>query len=221
MSKTRNIRVLLLSVSTIVLCIALMIGATYAWFTDVVIVDQHLVAGNLDITLKRTNLTWYRLGAGGSMETGQSGEVVDFSAPTHRNVFDFTANTLIVPCTWYEATMQVENNRSVTFGYWIEMIPTGGTSSELARQLEVTVTTYDALGNVTNTVTKSAGESLVIGGNGQNGNDSYVGILETNDPAQTFTVKVEFPDLGDTNNAAQTQSLSFDLIVRAIQVLKD
>ena len=215
MSKTRNVRVLW-SCLTILLCIALMVGATYAWFTETISIEHHLVAGNLDITLKRTHLSWSRLGSLGEMQEGFSDEVVDFSNPTQRNVFDLTADTLIVPCTWYEATMAVENNRAVTFGYWIEVVPTGSTSNALAKQLEVTVTTYDQHGEVIETVTKSAGESLQIGGEG-----SYVGILETDDPAQTFKIKVNFPDLGDDNNLAQTESVSFDLIVRAIQVLKE
>ena len=215
MSKTRNVRVLI-SCLTILLCIALMVGATYAWFTETISIEHHLVAGNLDITLKRTHLSWSRLGNLGEMQEGSSDEVVDFSNPTQRNVFDLTADTLIVPCTWYEATLAVENRNAVTFGYWIEVVPTGSTSNALAKQLEVTVTTYDQHGEVIETVTKSAGESLQIGGEG-----SYVGILETDDPAQTFKIKVNFPDLGDANNIAQTESVSFDLIVRAIQVLKE
>jgi len=216
MSKTRNIRVLLVSVTTILVCIALMIGATYAWLTDSVVVEQHLEAGNLDITLERTYLSWSRLESGGQMKDGFSDEIVDFSEPTERNVFDLTTDVRIVPCTWYEATMAVKNNRAVTFGYWIEVVPTGNTTGDLASQLVVTVTTLDEAGEVVQTVSGNAGNSLAVGSS-----TSYVGELKANDPAAYFKIKVEFPDLGEANNVAQNQSASFDLIVKAVQIVEE
>jgi len=53
---TTKKRSVLLSVMTLVLCLALVAGGTYALFSDQVTLTNHLEAGTLDITLTRTKL---------------------------------------------------------------------------------------------------------------------------------------------------------------------
>ena len=60
MVKNRR-RVLLISALCILLCVALMVGATFAWFTDAVTGGKNTItAGNLDVALEYSTdmVTW-------------------------------------------------------------------------------------------------------------------------------------------------------------------
>ena len=53
----RRKRALLISCSVILLCVSIIVGMTYALFTDSVSVNTHLQAGNLDIASKLPPMT--------------------------------------------------------------------------------------------------------------------------------------------------------------------
>ena len=114
---TTKRRSIILSAMTLMLCIALVAGGTYALFTDSVKLTNHLQAGTLDITLVRTNLKTKSLNqtTGFLVET-ENADDVDFSKANGDNVFDMTEGTLVVPACWYEAEMQITNNSDVAFG---------------------------------------------------------------------------------------------------------
>jgi predicted ribosomally synthesized peptide with SipW-like signal peptide len=190
-------------------------GMTWALFTDTQTVSNHLQAGDLKITLKRTELTKTTLDAKGKLVTSAPDtDPLTFSNPTTENVFGILENEKIVPGTKYVAQMQLENHSDVAFGYWIEIVCSDKTSGEdLAKQLKVTV-------NTETDVESTVSDGLKIGSD-----KNFVDVLEIGENG-TFTVAVEFVDEGysfvdgvltSKNDAAKTENLTFDLVVYAIQ----
>ena len=204
-------RSVLLSALTLMLCLALVASGTYALFSDQVTLKNHLQAGTLDITLIRTNLTTLSLDNNtGFLVQTEDGEDVDFSAPTDRNVFDITDETLIVPGCVYTAEMQIQNNSDVAFGYWLEIVFDDTVDLTLAEQLKVTVTTVDGNKSISGMLNENKG---LIGEEAD-----PIGILAKTGSA-LFTVTVEFSDLDHSvNNNAKLTSFEFDIIVHAVQI---
>ena len=216
---TKKKRSVLLSVLTLLLCLALVASGTYALFSDQVTLKNHLVAGTLDITLIRTNLTTTSLDANtGFLVKTENPEDIDFSKPAdvndpnakNKNVFDITDETLIVPGCTYAAEMQIQNNTDVAFGYWLEIVFDDTVDLTLAEQLKVTVTTVDESKSVSGMLNTKAG---LIGGE----NDP-IGVLAKGGAA-LFTITVEFCDLDHSvNNNAKNGTFDFDVVVHAVQV---
>lgn len=208
---TKRKRSLLMSVMTLMLCLALVAGGTYALFTDAVRLTTHLQAGELDITLKRISLESKVLADDGFLDTKFSEEVVNFTNPTTRNVFDITDETLIVPMCYYIATMQIENHSDVAFGYWIE-IDLGSRDAEFAKQLEVVV----QASNGDKIVQRLSIEEKMLGSE-----TKPVAILPIGG-SDIFKITVTFVDDRDdksiVNNDAMNQNVYFDVIVHAVQV---
>ena len=212
MKSTNRKRALLVSASVILLCMTIIVGMTWALFTDTQKVTNHLQAGDLSITLKRTELTKTTLNAQGKLVTSAPDTTTkNFSNPTDENVFGIVEGEKIVPGTKYVAKMQIENHSDVAFGYWIEIVCTDKTNgADLAKQLKVTVNTgADA--------SASVNDGLTVGSS-----SNYVGELIIGATAE-FTVTVEFLDSFvaenniDHNDLAQGENLSFDLVVHAVQ----
>ena len=212
MKSTNRKRALLVSASVILLCMTIIVGMTWALFTDTQKVTNHLQAGDLSITLKRTELTKTTLNAQGKLVTSDPDTTTkNFSNPTDENVFGIVEGEKIVPGTKYVAKMQVENHSDVAFGYWIEIVCTDKTNgADLAKQLRVTV-------NTGTDASASVNDGLTVGSS-----SNYVGELIIGATAE-FTVTVEFLDSFvaenniDHNDLAQGESLSFDLVVHAVQ----
>lgn len=198
-------RSILLSIMTLMLCLALTASGTYALFTDEVILKTHLQAGNLDITLIRTHLTAKELDTQtGFLKDTVNPEDVDFSSPTGRNVFDITPGTLVVPCCKYTADMQIINRTDVAYAYWLEIVLDYPSDEIFASQIEVSVKTPDSDKAILTKGLKVGSEA------------DPIAIMAKGDSA-LFTVSVEFLDLV-TNNLAQGESVNFDLKVYAVQV---
>lgn len=212
MKSTNRKRALLVSASVILLCMTIIVGMTWALFTDTQKVTNHLQAGDLSITLKRTELTKTTLNAQGKLVTSAPDTTTkNFSNPTDENVFGIVEGEKIVPGTKYVAKMQVENHSDVAFGYWIEIVCTDKTNgADLAKQLKVTVNTGSDASAFVN-------DGLTVGSS-----SNYVGELIIGATAE-FTVTVEFLDSFvaenniDHNDLAQGENLSFDLVVHAVQ----
>lgn len=212
MKSTNRKRALLVSASVILLCMTIIVGMTWALFTDTQKVTNHLQAGDLSITLKRTELTKTTLNAQGKLVTSAPDTTTkNFSNPTDENVFGIVEGEKIVPGTKYVAKMQVENHSDVAFGYWIEIVCTDKTNgADLAKQLKVTV-------NTGSDASASVNDGLTVGSS-----SNYVGELIIGATAE-FTVTVEFLDSFvaenniDHNDLAQGENLSFDLVVHAVQ----
>ena len=212
MKSTNRKRALLVSASVILLCMTIIVGMTWALFTDTQKVNNHLQAGDLSITLKRTELTKTTLNAQGKLVTSAPDTTTkNFSNPTDENVFGIVEGEKVVPGTKYVAKMKIENRSDVAFGYWIEIVCTDKTNgADLAKQLKVTV-------NTGSDASASVNDGLTVGSS-----SNYVGELIIGATAE-FTVTVEFLDSFvaenniDHNDLAQGESLSFDLVVHAVQ----
>lgn len=210
---TKKKRSVLLSVMTLALCLALIASGTYALFSDEVRLTNHLQAGTLDITLTRNSLTTKSVDTTTGFLTDPitTTEPVDFSNPTNRNIFDITADTLIVPGSYYSAEMQISNHSDVAFGYWLEIVFDGTVDLTLAEQIKITVTTSDGAKSISTTLDKSKG---LIGEEA-----SPIEVLAKSGSA-LFTISVEFSDLGN-NNDAKNKTFEFDVIVHAVQVTSE
>lgn len=224
MKSTNRKRALLVSSSVMLLCITIIVGMTWALFTDTVTVKNHLQAGDLNITLERTKLETYSIDtATGYLASTTNNDVVNFSDSTDKNVFGLTTGSKIVPCSSYTATMQISNNTAavlsnkqnsdVAYKYWIEVkLDVSGLEEKdikalkLDEQLKITVSSKE----LAVPQSKLLSEGLTVGSS-----TAPIGRLTVGD-SDTFTVKMEFVD-GANNNAAKAQNLTFDLIVHAVQ----
>lgn len=202
MRGTNRKRTLLISGSVILLCLTVITGMTLALFSDDEAVQNHLKAGDLDITLVRTKLTSTYLTERGFLDTITDTKVKDFTNSTNENVFALD-EALIVPGSKYVAEMQVSNHSDVAFGYWVEIVYTGAADIDLAEQIKVTVNTAES---------KRLNQGLMVGSE-----QDPIKVLAVGE-ANEFTVTVEFLDLeNEVNNMAQGDSVTFDLVVHAVQ----
>lgn len=232
MRNTNRKRVLLVSGAVILLCMAVIVGTTWALFTDTDTVENHLQAGKLNLTLIRTHLK----GVGLHSTTGY---LVDFEDPQDvdlsstdtatKNAFALTGTAQVasgvrddmkvVPGSKYVAEMQISNNElksDVAFAYWVEIVyDNQGSNADFAKQVEVIVTTADG------TEHKATSDNGLKIGSEQ----APIGELAKKG-TETFTVSVEFLNLGKVNQSdaktendlAQGKPVEFDLVVYAVQV---
>ena len=202
-------RILLSSCSVILACMAVIIGMTWALFTDSLSIKNHLQAGDLDISLKRTKLEYCVLDADGKLAVTTVTEPLDFTEPSTNNIFGINSgDMLIVPQSYFTAQMTLANGGNVAFTYEVAIKLTSA-ANDLAGQLKVTVTGSD-----------QTSQTLILN-QSEDGKVLYRGEMSKSATAQDFTVKVEFLDddttSGINNNLAQAQIAEFDLIVTATQ----
>ena len=219
MKSTNRNRVLIVSVSVILLCMTVIIGMTWALFTDTHTVKNHLKAGDLDITLERIGLVKQTLNERGyftSVKYTDAEAYWNFSNSTPKDVFDIRSGEKIVPLTEYTSEMKISNQSDVAFKYWLEIVTTKGpdgevSSKNLAEQLEITVTVQNKDGT---TKTTRLNNGLYVGSE-----TNAVGVLGING-AEKFTVHVKFLDDSNEkfdNDDAQGADVYFDLVVHAVQ----
>lgn len=217
-----KLRTLLVTCMTMMLCAAMIVGGTYALWTDAVTVKNHLKAGTLKVELYRTSLTKTMLNADGYLEPyvvqrETDDKVALFGSDGVTNVFGIQDGETIVPGASYEATMQIENNGAIAFSYEIVIElqqPTESEDSALASQMRV----YVKFGNA-DYEDKGLLSQYVVGSG--NGNAVITEQTMTTRGSQSFGVKIVFEDVGndaDNNNAAQNAEVSFDLSVNAAQL---
>ena len=202
-------RALLVSSALILLCLTVIVGTTFALFSDEERFTHHLQAGDLDITLVRTNLTTKSLNDRGFLVDATDGNLKDFTNEKSdgENVFGLTDGALIVPLSSYIADMTITNNSidaksNVAFAYWVEVefSTDAGKISGAELKDQVSIIVRDADGNE---ITQDAANPI--------------GVLGVGD-SEDFTVEVFFKNLDNgTNNLAQGQELWFDMVVHAVQ----
>lgn len=207
-------RKMILACAVILLCVCMVVGGTYILMSDSLTSKTHLVAGDLDIGLKRTNLVYTELNKKGYLTVKTDDSDVDFTEPTKGNVFGLDDKMLMIPGSYFEAEMQLTNIGSVAFDYSVQIqLDKDFSDDDFADQLRVQIYKRgeDPAGQGWMKMSDLIGES-----------GKYTG---THIPAQSnetfdFIVRVEFVDYdddGETNNKAQGQEVKFDLIVTAIQ----
>lgn len=208
----KRLKVVLFACIAILLCMTLITAGTYALFTDSATVNNHLEAGSLDITLVRTNLKKTVLDetTGYLKELDEDKTVVDFSKANSENLFGLQDGEKTVPGCKYIADMKISNDSSVAFGYWVEIKCLDGSSIDLSKQLKVTVVLNE----------NDQKESNVYDGLKVGSESKFIGVLEKNEKAETFSIIVEFID-SDNNNLSMDKNAYFDVVVYAVQVTEE
>lgn len=215
-------RALLMSSVTIMLCMALLVGGTYALFSDTVELPTHLQAGTLKVKLIRTELKQRKVNEDGIVQTVEDatfGVPKDFTHATKDNVFGLQENELVAPTSTYSATMRVVNDGgNIAFDYGVYIInfaTEDETGENLAEQIKVTVKQGDK--EETKFLSEFDGAENYRIANGR------VLVTDGIDAQDEFTVTVEFVNYpGGTlfnNDYAQGKKVTFDLLVVAFQAI--
>lgn len=218
---TKRTKVLLLSTMAIMLCVLLITTGTFALFTDGFLGTDHLQAGSLNVSLRRTALRYSVLDASGYLKERTDNTDVDFTGRTHQNIFGLGKEKLIVPRSFFEADMELINEGNVAFDYVVKIFwKEDATNSALAEQLRVCVDTDGKKDtwelDCKLSECKEDDGFLILSGV----MDNTVSLQK-----RAFTVRIEFLDDlrfgGIENDDAQNRSVSFDLIVSAVQHVTD
>lgn len=200
---TKRMRALILSMATVLLSVTLIVGASFALFSDSVTVNNHLAAGSLKVGLFRISYSEHVLGDGGLMTDHTDSEKVDLTADESK-LFNVEK---AVPTSYYSATLEVSNLGDVAFDYGVRILwDTDSASDEeklFARQ--ITITVRDADGTAVKEFALADCAS----------NEISLGFLESA-ATRKFTVQAEFEDRED-NDAVQLITIDFDLQLYATQ----
>ncbi len=184
---------------------SVIVGMTFALFTDTNSIRNHLQAGTLDATLQRTYLEYTVLDDSGKLEKITNSETVDFTGSVNENVFGIKSEDIrIVPGSYFKAQMQIANGGNVAFTYNVG-IKLVGENNALVDQLQVIVTHPDG-----HKTTKFLSEMV-------NGFQINVDKMLNGAQPHSFGVEIRFIDDTTVNNAAQTKLAVFDLVVTAVQ----
>lgn len=200
-----KVRTLLVACVMIMLCAAMIVGGTYALWSDNVTVENHLTSGTLQVKLERISLTKTYLDdeTGYLVTAGPDMTIVDFTDTNTAddNVFGIE-DEKVVPCSEYEAKLRLTNNGDVAFTYDV-IIKLNSASNALAEQLKVYIDGEDK-----GTLDQYAVDGKAI---------ISTQTMAKNDAAKEFTVKIQFINDDDINNDAQDKEVKFDLLVNAVQ----
>lgn len=217
MKSTNRKRVILVSSAVILLCMTIIVGTTAALFSDSTAIRNHLQAGDLEVSLKRTYLEYSTLNSVGELAVTSNSQTLYLNGSVNENVFGVDSETMrIVPGSYFDAHLEISNDGNVAFNYSVS-IQLVGNSNALAEQLKVIVTHSDG------SETEAMLSEMIAGRTIQAGN------IKAGGANQQFSVRVEFIDDIDynqgldvndermNNNLAQTQIAEFDLVVSAVQ----
>ena len=203
----KKVRTLLVACVMMMLCTAMIVGGTFALWSDSAKVENHLKAGTLEVKLERISLTKTYLdnATGRLVTTAPDTTVVDFTDTNtvSTNIFNIGSDEKVVPCSKYQATLKLSNNGDVAFTYDV-IIKLTSTSNTLAEQLKVYVDGQD----------KGTLDEFVVDGKAVIATQT----MEKDDSAKEFTVVVEFINDNSVNNDAQGKEVKFDLLVNAVQL---
>ncbi len=219
-----KVRTMLLASVMIMLCTSVIVGGTYALWSDQVSVKNHLSAGSLKVELKRTYLEKFALDSEGSGHLTKT--VDDKETSTTANMFGISNDDVIVPSTYYAARLKLTNSGDVAINYVVSIEVDKNSDVELAKQIIVHVgDKQKAIFDESNGYSMSPNDTdcqyLVKETN--NGKIDYltneIGSGSLNKKQETeFWVEVLYLDLNN-NNDSQNQKLSFDIYVDATQAI--
>ena len=202
--QNKKIRRVLLSVVILLMSLMVLVITTYVLFKDDIILVNHISAGDLNVSLIRTDLKGKILGTDGKLHDFHNPGQIDFSKPTEKNLFDLENDVYIVPGVEFKATLLVVNSGSTNFGYYVNIVIGDDSSIELCEQLYVTISAGDK--KVSGTLA-----DLYLGGE-----HDFVSVIESNG-SSSFDIEIIFIDNGNSN-AAMDKTVYFDVIVNAVQV---
>ena len=204
----KKTKTLLLTMITTCLCVALVVGVTYALFSDSVTVKNHLQAGSLDIALMQTKYQEKALNEQGLLEEfpteTKNINLADDSDP----IFEIS-NT--APGCWYKAEFTLANNGDIAFDCGVRIVNVASDNAKILKQIRITV-----FAGTEESGTAQASFMLEQWSE----KDVALDRMLKGDPVQTFTVKAEFVNDESQefdNDDAQNASLTFDVQVYAVQ----
>lgn len=214
-SKTKAI---VLSAVVTLLCVGLLVAATFALFTDTATTNVHLRAGTLDATLARTNLSGWQLDEDGQFVEFTEEEDVDLTNPTTTPVFRMEN---VAPTMYQVAEFTVGNNGSVAFDYSvsIDTVAAEGSASEALRdRLQITVTPSVTAEGI-------SAKTFMLKDYAEQGQNIPLGTLiadtvEETNPTSTFTIRVKFTagEPGEESSVFAGAEVTFNIVVDAVQV---
>lgn len=240
MRSTNRKRALLVSGSVILLCMTIIVGMTWALFTDTRTLTNHLKAGDLSITLVRKTLTKAAVYEDGKLNgeityDEKNGGFLNFTEADHTNIFKLAnenAQTaeLVLPGSYYTAEMVISSDENdVDCIYWLGVVVKDAEGnlvnvpdSVLNGVIDISVKVDNGTDNPPELRVSDYGNDFQIGTP-----ESPLGTL-TKGSEQTFYVTMRFVDNGyDYNEDERTltsvdndlmgKGYEFDIVVYAVQ----
>lgn len=197
-----------ISVISVVVCLAVIIGVCLAVFLpaeegDHIVIekpqpptDTETPRGELEIKLVRERLDYTILDKRGCLYEDNDPKSIDFSK-SKDNIFGLSPDMLVGPGCYFSADMVIENTKGYAFEYWLEITPEDG-EHLLADQLELTVTVGEKV------IVQPLGEGLLT---------KTLATVGKGDVSR-FTVKIEYLNV-EENDKTQNSTLAFDMAVHA------
>ncbi len=196
-------KMLLVSMSAVCISAVIVLGGTYALFTDEINMQNQLVAGNLDVDVACTAYEKCYLAADGTLvkEIAEAPDQIDLA-----NGFSMTNS---VPGCYQQATMEVTNEGSTAFNYGVRVVWHNDASTQLddvfAEQIKITITSDKIDGGV---------KEFYL--NADNKDVPLQSILAGSDAADTVTIRAEF-DNSEKNKDAMNATVNFTVQLYAVQ----
>ena len=221
MNKTRTLTM----IGALVVLLALLVGTTYALFTDKATITNHLNSGDMQLTLIRTDYTHMMLDQDGfvaDVTPDGHDDPKDFSAPVGENMFNLDEAQRFVPGSSVSADMVLSNadvNSDTAFNYWFTIVVKGVEDEELPAFVDALLLDVAIEGHPEFSVSGiRLGDEAYV--NAETGEITFgtatapIGVLKIGGE-QKFTVTVSV----DVNagNEISNQEILIDLIVNAVQ----
>lgn len=204
---SKQSKTLIMSLIITLLALTLLIGGTFALFSDKVTVNNHLAAGSVDVGFEQISYQEYsHKGEGGLLKLTTNDTVIDLTK-NGSSVFNIVS---AAPGNWFCAQLKVSNIGTIAFDYSVKILWDNklqdDTMLALADQIKIEILNEE-MTSINSFLLSSCNEVESI---------TNVGRVLTNG-SQTFYVKAEFLSLDD-NNQVQGKAINFDLELNAVQV---
>ena len=218
-------------IGALVVALAIMVGGTYAQFTDRAKITNHLQSGDMQLTLKRIDYTHMMLDDDGFVAdvTPDGHDVVkDFSKEeTNDNLFDLDNADRFVPGASVSAKLVLSNEKAnsvAAFNYWFTVklaVAEGETLAALAEYLLLDVKFENhSEWNVSNIKLSGDDKAHFDAETGEitiGTSQKPIGVLGVG-ASQTFTVTISMDkNAPNGEGGVSNQAISFDLVVHADQ----
>lgn len=191
-------RALLSSVLALVLCFTMLLGSTFAWFTDsAVSANNKIVAGTLDVEL------WQHTAAGSTNITSESDPI-------------FSGDIIWEPGKTEVVYLSIKNNGNLALKYKVAIEVTSVSDHDLTEVMYYAIAPGAVLGDVTAWVgDESADAKKVNAGVGLTETDFVDMLLAENGDEHFFALSIHMDD--EAGNHYMGDSITFDIKVLAGQ----
>ena len=200
-------RALVMSLVSLFLCFTMLLGTTYAWFTDsVTSAGNKIMAGTLDIQLFMHTET-------GAVEiTNESDPIFGPGSLAQNNA----AETLWEPGKTQVVYFSIKNNGSLDLKYKVDLIVTA-IEKNLNEALVYTITPNAQYGDINADNWDDAGVKQVV--SGINAQTQEEGVELASEAEHFFALSVHM--IEEAGNEYQNGSITFDIAVLASQLASE